>query len=188
MNPLLTTPVDDCQGCLIFWKEHHTRVVILFSTQVAVHLFQLSSRRAVPCSTITGTWKWLQSEQGIRIRMQRWIFLLIRSGATWDCFIFFVQKYSKSWCIVQKYLSDIVTCYTAITIDYLDLTTFSGMLPEAMKNEVKQWITYIKPCRFSEFFYSIVKEKTLFLGFVLFELLPLGILVQGLFLGVVQKY
>ena len=30
------------------------------------------------------------------------------------------------------------TCYTAITIDYLDLTTFSGMLPEAMKNEVKQ--------------------------------------------------
>ena len=50
----------------------------------------------------------------------------------------FVQKYSKLWCIVQKYWSGIFTCYTVITIDYLDLTTFSGMLPEAMKNEVKQ--------------------------------------------------
>ena len=35
------------------------------------------------------------------------------------------------WCIVQKYWSGIVfvTCYTAITIDYLDLTNVSGMLP-----------------------------------------------------------
>ena len=53
-------------------------------------------------------------------------------------YFFFVQKYSKLWCIVQKYWSGIFTCYTVITIDYLDLTTFSGMLPEAMKNEVKQ--------------------------------------------------
>ena len=34
-----------------------------------------------------------------------------------------------SWSIVQKYWSGIVTCYTAIRIDYLDLTNVSGMLP-----------------------------------------------------------
>ena len=33
------------------------------------------------------------------------------------------------WCIVQKYWSGIVTCYTAITIYCLDLTNVSGMLP-----------------------------------------------------------
>ena len=33
------------------------------------------------------------------------------------------------WCIEQKYWSCIVTCYTAITIDYLDLNNVFGMLP-----------------------------------------------------------
>ena len=33
------------------------------------------------------------------------------------------------WCIVQKYWSGIVTCYTAITIYCLYLTNVSGMLP-----------------------------------------------------------
>ena len=32
----------------------------------------------------------------------------------------------------------IVTCYTAITIDYLDLNNVFGMLPEAMEIEAKQ--------------------------------------------------
>ena len=42
-------------------------------------------------------------------------------------------------CIVQKYWSGIVTCYTAITIDYLDLTNVSGMLIQLCKKKRFFW-------------------------------------------------
>ena len=65
---------------------------------------------------------------------QKWIFLLIPSGVAplriffscWNIqFGVFRAEIFISWCIVQKFWSGIVTCYTAIMIDYLDLTSAS---------------------------------------------------------------
>ena len=71
----------------------------------------------------------------------------------------FVQKYSKLWCIVQKHFSGIVTCYTAIKIDYLDLTNASDQF-----SFVCSFLGFVQ-----KYYYP--------------EILHLGILVQGLFLG-----
>ena len=75
---------------------------------------------------------------------QKWIFLLIPSGVAPLRIIFFSCENIQfgvfraeifiPWCIVQKYWSGIVTCYTAITIDYLDLTNAS--------DQAKQWIIW----------------------------------------------
>ena len=71
------------------------------------------------------------------------------------------------WCIVQKYWSGIVTCYTAITIFYLDLTSFDQNLTRKTA------------------FFGVRAEILLFLGLVQKyycpELLHSGFLVQGLF-------
>lgn len=81
---------------------------------------------------------------------QKWIFLLIPSGATQDFFL--VLKYSI-WSVSCRNIHIMVYCAKI-------LVRYRYMLHE---NEANQWIT----CRFSKFLIQLCKKKRFLWGFVL---------------------